>query len=237
MKQLKNMVRRLKWLIRSAQGKDLYYKPQVRVDVESMGGAPETGYGAWPVCAHMLDKDSVVYAVGIGEDISFDLALIDRFQLTVHAFDPTPASLAWLEKQDLPASFVSYPLGLAGYDGTAEFHAPANPAHVSFSMSHQAGNLEKSVVVDVKRLSSLMAMLGHSHIDVLKMDIEGGEYDVIADLVTTEIDVKQLLVEFHHRIPGIGLDHTRKAVSQLNEAGYKIAYVSAIGEEYLFVKK
>ena len=230
------MVRRLKWLLRAARGTDLYYKPQVRVKVESMGGAPGTGYGAWPVCENSLDKDSVVYAVGIGEDISFDLALIDRFELTVHAFDPTPASLAWLEKQELPASFVSYPVGLAGYDGTAEFHAPANPAHVSFSMSHQAGNLEESVVVDVKRLSSLMEMLGHTHIDVLKMDIEGGEYDVISDLVTSGIDVKQLLVEFHHRIEGIGLDATRNAISKLNQAGYKIAYVSAIGEEYLFVK-
>jgi len=33
---------------------------------------------------------AVVYSLGIGEDISFDLALIEKYGARVHAFDPTP---------------------------------------------------------------------------------------------------------------------------------------------------
>ncbi|GIS18489.1 MAG: hypothetical protein CM15mP120_04050 [Pseudomonadota bacterium] len=42
------------------------------------------GYGAWPCLAERLHRDSVVYSVGIGFDVQFDLALIERFGLTVH---------------------------------------------------------------------------------------------------------------------------------------------------------
>ena len=236
LRKVKDRLRRIKWLLRSALGRDLFYSPQITVEVEVIGGSPATGSGAWPVHVASLGPESVVYAVGIGDDISFDLALIERFQLHVHAFDPTPTSLRWLEKQNVPDLFVAYPYGLANYDGQATFHAPANPAHVSYSMSHKDGNLAETVDVEVRRLGSLMEMLGHSHIDVLKMDIEGGEYDVISDVLNSGIEVHQILVEFHHRMSGIEMAQTKQAVTELNAAGYKIAYVSAIGEEYLFLK-
>jgi len=50
-----------------------------------------------------------------------------------------------------------------------------------------------------------MRELRHASIDLLKMDIEGAEYDVLADMISQRIPVKQLLVEFHHRWPQIGV--------------------------------
>ena len=85
------------------------------------------------------------------------------------------------------------------------------------------------------RLGTILKMLGHSCIDLLKMDIEGAEYDVLADLLTQRIPVKQILVEFHHRWPQIGVDKTRQAIHALNAAGYKIFSVSPGGEEYSFL--
>ena len=50
-------------------------------------------YGGYCMCPENIDRDCVVYSFGIGEDISFDLALIQRFGLSVYAFDPTPRSI------------------------------------------------------------------------------------------------------------------------------------------------
>jgi hypothetical protein len=49
-------------------------------------------YGGWDVVLDGITKDSVVYSFGIGDDASFDLELIDRYNLVIHAFDPTPKS-------------------------------------------------------------------------------------------------------------------------------------------------
>jgi len=64
------------------------------------------------------------------------------------------------------------------------------------------------------------------------MDIEGAEYGVLADMLTCGIPVKQLLVEFHHRWPQLGIEKTKQAIRALNAAGYRIFSVSPSGEEY-----
>ena len=40
-----------------------------------------------------------------------------------------------------------------------------------------------------------------SRIDILKMDIEGAEYDVIDDIINSPVPIAQVLIEFHHRFP------------------------------------
>lgn len=45
-----------------------------------------------------------------------------------------------------------------------------------------------------------MKELSHSVIDILKIDIEGSEYDVIEDLINSKIRPKELLNEFHHTV-------------------------------------
>lgn len=56
----------------------------------------------------------------------------------------------------------------------------------------------------LKSLPSIMAELQHSWIDILKMDIEGAEYDVLPALVThysalnQRIPVTQAQIEYHH---------------------------------------
>jgi hypothetical protein len=90
--------------------------------------------------------------------------------------------------------------------------------------------------VEVRRLATLMRDLGHRSIDVLKMDIEGAEYEVIDDILGSRLQIEQILVEFHHRLPGVGIDRTRRAVRNLNEAGYRIFFASDTGEEYSFIR-
>lgn len=57
-----------------------------------------TKYGGWIIPVSLINKDSVCYLAGAGEDISFDLALANRFQCTIHIFDPTPRSRLHFEK-------------------------------------------------------------------------------------------------------------------------------------------
>lgn len=195
-----------------------------------------TTYGGYAVVPSALEAASIVYSFGVGEDASFDLALIDRFGSTVHAFDPTPRSRTWVDQQSWPAQFHFHPLGVAGQDGTLSLHAPPDPTHVSYSPVQRKGS-EEVVEVPVRTVRSLMADLGHQRLDLIKADVEGAEYDVIDDLLAHGPRPGQLLLEFHHHLPTIPLSRTKKAIADLREAGYCLFDQSEAGAEMSFVHR
>ena len=82
-----------------------------------------------------------------------------------------------------------------------------------------------------------MKELGHSRIDIIKMDIEGAEYDVIKDIYESDIRPVQILIEFHHRFPGVGIKKTKEAIGCIKSMGYQLFSVSATNEEYCFIRR
>jgi len=84
-------------------------------------------------------------------------------------------------------------LASAHFDGQADFYLPTNRDHVSHSTVSAKEFSADSISVSMIRLSTAMNRLGHSQIDVLKMDIEGEEYPVLEDMVRERIPVRQLL--------------------------------------------
>jgi FkbM family methyltransferase len=227
---LQSPLKTVKRAARILAGSDVFIRKQLDCGVLYLGN---TGT-SWPVCPEALPNQPLVYSFGVGEDVSFDLELIRRFHATVHAFDPTPRSVTWIARQQLPATFHFHPYGIADHDGVCSFLPPENPAHVSHSMiaRHSAA---PSRELPVKRMQTFLSELKHSRIDLLKMDIEGAEYPVIDDLIACGIVVKQLLVEFHHRWKEIGISKTEAIVRNLNGAGYRIFAISPNGEEYGFL--
>lgn len=223
-------LRSVKRTIQTARGFDCFFKPDIQIDTVQVGN----DYGGWTVPIDFA-SDAIVYAAGIGTDISFDLGLIEQFDVEVHAFDPTPQSIEWLGTQTLPEGFHSYAWGLADFDGTAEFHTPKNPAHISHSLVASQATTGEIIKVNVYKVSSIMKRLNHRTIDLLKIDIEGSEYTVLSKLLETSIRPSLLLVEFHHRFTSIGAIATKQTVHDLRSAGYKIYAVSDSGEEICFV--
>ena len=80
---------------------------ELRLPVETKIATIECG--GWRFTTQGIDQDSIVYSLGVGEDIAFDLFIIDRFGAEVHAFDPTPSSIKMLSKMSLPDRFHFHP--------------------------------------------------------------------------------------------------------------------------------
>ncbi len=215
------------------KGLDSYIKPDVTLPIASFGNSGTS----WSLYADILDEKSIVYSFGVGDDISFDLGLINRFDLQIFAFDPTPKSIDWISTQKLPKQFVIHPIGLANYDGKAKFHPPKNPNHISATMLDRSETRDQAYKVEVKTIKSIMQQLGHRYVDLLKMDIEGMEYEVIVDMKEKNILPTQVLIEFHHRFKGVGIDKTIKAVENMREMGYLVFHISQTGEEIAFIRK
>ncbi|MBN1253521.1 MAG: FkbM family methyltransferase [Bacteroidales bacterium] len=220
-------------LLKVIRGKDIFICKDINIDTETFGNKCVE----WTFYSKTIDENSVVYSFGVGDDISFDLSLINKYDLQIFAFDPTPKSFDWITSQNLPNQFVINNIGLADYDGKAKFNPPENPEHISATMLERPETKNQSYKVDVKTLKSIMKELNHSEIDILKMDIEGMEYRVIDNLLENNILPYQILIEFHHRFKNVGIKETAKTVKKLRKSGYKVFHVSKTGEEIAFIRK
>lgn len=178
---------------------------------------------SWMFCPDGLNDKSAVYSGGVGRDVTFEHALVRRFGCSVVLFDPSPTGL---ETMALPENkiplFKFHPVGLAGQCGTLKLAPPLNPAEGSwFKQAAGAGMVEVPCV----DLSTLMQRNGHEHVDLLKIDIEGAEYEVIDDLLRRRLPVKQILVEFHHdMLPGIRRNQAIRAIFKLLARGYRLLH-------------
>lgn len=199
--------------------------------------APARSCDDWRVHPLTLHRDSVVYSFGVGDNIAWDLYMIEQYGTVVHAFDPTPESIAWVAAQELPPEFQFYKFGLAAYDGTLEFFPPKKPGRMHYSQDPQkySRSDEPKFVGEVRRLETIARELGHTHIDVLKMDIEGSEFDAIPELLKSSVTFDQLLVEIHYTYPTRSLEEGLELVDLIRSYGFRCGYVSERGLEFGFL--
>jgi hypothetical protein len=73
----------------------------------------------------------------------------------------------------------------------------------------------------------------HGKIDLLKLDIEGFEYEVIDSFLNDKIEVNQICVEFHHFYKDINKRKTKKTIRKLLNAGYKIIHKEMLNFTFL----
>lgn len=222
---LRPLKQRLKRALYAMRG----LRPDIQIPVDTLN----PGHQAWYLAKNSLVPGDVAYSLGLADNIAFDLELIAKFQVELHGFDPTPESQAYLSTCQLPATMHVHAVAIAGHEEGLLFKRPVAGcagAHID------PGAEGASYRVPSQRLSTIMRELGHDRLALLKMDIEGSEYEVIDDIVEQQLQIDQILVEFHHRFRGIGLGRTREAVRRLRQAGYRIFHVSPWCEEYAFIK-
>ena len=181
--------------------------------------------GGWWFSPDGLDDDSIVYSLGVGDEINFDLALVDKYGVEVFAFDPTPNSVDMLDASRLPDKFHFHPWAVTAKDGTLEFYPrlkkDGTKSDVMFTMIPEEETLDDVIEVPAYCLSTIIGKLGHTHIDLLKMDIEGAEYEVLDGLLDSPVLPTQLLVEFHHRFVENGIDRDLPAHRAITRRGIR----------------
>jgi len=224
--------KRTKRFLKQLAGQDVWSSTQIKTNKQN--------YGNWVINPDDITSDSVIYSLGVGEDIEFDQQIIKQFGVTVHAFDPTPNSIEWINATDVSDNFIFHPYGIAATDGELKLYPRVNKrgrkSKVMYTLVNEGNANDDAVLINVKQLPTVMNELNHNHIDILKMDIEGSEFEVINEIFKKNIDIKQILVEFHHRFPTLGKEKAINAIDHLNKLGYKIFFISDTGWEYSFIK-
>jgi FkbM family methyltransferase len=217
-------------------------KPDVTIAWELVGGVD---YGLY---LPSLGPLSIAYSGGIGDNIDFERALIKRIGLTVHAFDPTPLADRYLKTQNLTDQFVFHPIAFGNKDGHCAFRAAARTGRADTEGTLLKVNTPGAeLVVPVHSIPTIMSQLHHDHLDILKMDIEGGEYEVLDHMLQAGVKPAQLTLEFHPSLLNLvegkpvgcpdGWVKTAACVERLRDNGYRVFFMSKRGREYSFIHR
>ena len=179
-----------------------------------------------------------IYSGGVGEDLSFSEDVHRKYSADIYAFDPTPRALDYVEAHYLNKcdNFHFFPWGLSAIDGIRCLHMPVNREHVSGSCILHEAVKEEGINVSFKRVKTIMRDLGHDNIDILKLDIEGMEFEVINDMLNEGIEFSQLLVEVHDRFFEDRLTKIKDFVRVLESKDYALVNISKSKEELVFLK-
>ncbi len=195
-------------------------------------------YGGFYVydCFDGKDTPLIVYSFGIGEDLSFSEALKKTHDCEIYAFDPTPKSAQYVRKHPLYAdeSFHFYKIGLSGHNKKTIFYLPENEEFVSGSMVSHAGLKKNGIEVTMKNLRTITRKLNHSHIDILKMDIEGTEFEVI-DKLKNDLSIDQVCMETHSRFFSLGLVKLYRMNKKMSNLGFVL--VGRFNDDLTYVHK
>ena len=132
-----------------------------------------------------------------------------------------------LEHSVPKTQLVLHPYGLFTKDDPAmKFYLPSNEDYVSCSLLEGMKGTTY-IEVPVKTLRTCMTELGHSQIDLLKMDIEGCECDVLEAMLDDKIYPQYLSVDFDLGWTGEKIQdkpRCRAIMERLLRSGYKLLH-------------
>jgi FkbM family methyltransferase len=170
----------------------------------------------WTIVTRGLGRDAVIYSGGVGEDITFEQELVRRFGVKIHIFDPSPVAANTIALANTD-HLLFKPIGLAA-STTANFTIGGGTASSTWLKAGGSDSLPCT------SLAREMELHGHDFIDLLKIDIEGFEYEVLESCLSQHIPIRQICVEFHDFFPEIPKAKTAKMIHALRSHGFDLIH-------------
>ena len=177
-------------------------------------------YGGWWIPENLPDtfsRDSVFISAGVGEDISFDLAIVEHYRLSGVLVDPTRKSFDYIKStlgkyENLNRSKIMHrELDILKFVLSADealtisfinkavwknnngvvLIPPDNPKHVSYRLRGPG----RGELFDTVSISDLFSE--YKNVKLIKLDIEGSELAILSKIALENLKtVELLLIEF-----------------------------------------
>jgi FkbM family methyltransferase len=177
----------------------------------------------WALPLGVLNQDSFIVSAGVGTSITFEEDLTSMFRTRIILLDPSPTGVQTMNARVRDELIEFSPRGLAKRSGNVSFGLPDRLEEGSFKKGTGSDGLMFTCV----SLTDLLEENKKSKIDLLKIDIEGFEYEIIESMIENNIQVDIICVEIHHN-KVISIDETivdaAKLILRVCRNDYVIVY-------------
>ncbi len=160
-----------------------------------------------------FNKDSVVIDVG-GETGVWAMQVYDKYAPRLKIYEPNPNSVAVLQDRFKDKSAEIFPFGLGGSNQTCLLSNDGMGSSV-FAASRNFNKSDK-IEVQIRDVLEAFGELKLPEVDMIKINIEGGEYELLPRLIETGLvnRFKIIRIQFHDWIPN-AFAMRRRIVRQL----------------------
>lgn len=180
------------------------------------------GHHVW---ADPLNSDSIVIDAGAHRG-EFSSAILEQYGCRCFLVEANPALASELV---VPGAEGVVAGALTAHDGNAQFGlGSTNLESGTVVIDPEVKSFNGAIEVEAFSLASLMAKLHLERVDLLKLDIEGAEFEVI-ESTPPEVwrQVGQITVEFHDFQPRFaGRNLFERAKDRLEKIGFICAVMS-----------
>src|SRR3954454_1164824 len=186
--------------VRSALRRRWFENRMERVGVEPLDGLQALGsdYGYWVVPVDWIDSGWTCYCVGAGGDITFERELLTRCSPTVRSFEPDEEYVGRLQvASEDEERFTVHLIAIAPADGPVRMQRTHIPGSRSLSPA-ELYDTHDYMEVPGRSLRSLMEEFGDDSVELLKVDVEGGEYELLPTVDLAGIGVRVFCIQLHH---------------------------------------
>jgi FkbM family methyltransferase len=203
---------------RNTAKKEIYKSPQ---EIRGVPWVRIQGDKTLRLC-YDLNLDSVVFDLG-GYEGQWASDIFGKYCCTIHIFEPMPQFAENIKKR-----FAKNPKIIVHQFGLA---SESNKAKISQSQDTSSILIIDNNSVDIMLIKAIDFLKENkiSHIDLMKMNIEGSEYDLLEHLIDTNYitKIKNIQVQFHDFVPN--------AEKRMKEIQQKLATTHKLTYQYKFV--
>jgi FkbM family methyltransferase len=155
-----------------------------------------TEYHGWQLPVEAMRHGGVCYCVGVGEDVSLEDDLLRHTAARIWSFDPTRRAIAHVGRQRFdPSRFCFVPTAVWDHEGTVQLYVHPDNSCDTYSPTN-LWRTTTAVQAPCTTVRALMRTLGHERLRLLKLNIGGGEWRVLEDVLKASVPIDVLCVEF-----------------------------------------
>ena len=125
---------------------------------------------------------------GLHDNCEYEQALCEIFNIKTIACDPTPISQETFRSTD-KYCFNYLPFAIATKTGDIDFYLKDNSNCSGGSIIKNDEDNYNKITVQGFTYGDLLSYLNLSYVDILKMDIDGGEQEILLDLIDSDPEV------------------------------------------------
>lgn len=173
---------------------------------------------------YKLNSESIVFDLG-GYEGEFAQKIFDKYNSNIYVFEPVKKFYnIILEKFKNNKKIKTYQFGLSDKD--EKINIDINKNGTSVYVNNGGGEKEK---ITLKSIINFMNNNNINSIDLLKINIEGGEFPVLFELIKNNKikNIKNLQIQFHNFVPNAKIlrDEIRSFLNQTHHLTYDYYFI------------